>query len=172
MEIVKYPAPVLETPGKKIAEITDEIRERVREMFAVMYEARGVGLAAPQVGWGVRIFVCNRTGDPEETDEELVLVNPEIVQRSGREIGEEGCLSFPGLTVHVARATRVKVRFVNLDGETCELETDDPFLARILQHENDHLDGILFITRMTPADRLSAPVQKKLRELRAQPDPA
>ncbi len=164
LEILHYPHPVLVRDGEPIETIDDELRSRVAEMFETMYQARGVGLAAPQVGWSVRLFIVNPTAG-EDCSAERVFINPEILSKQGREVAEEGCLSFPELTIHVPRAVRVVVRAQDLDGEWFEMEVED-LLARIIQHEYDHVLGILFISKMTPADRIAA--DKKLKELRAE----
>jgi peptide deformylase len=130
-------------------------------MIPLMEAERGIGLAAPQVGWGVRLLLASPDGDRTKP---IVLINPEIVKKSGSEWGEEGCLSFPGIYGDVLRAKKVTVRATDLDGKAIELEAEDLF-ARVLQHEIDHLDGILFVTKMRATDRKAA--QKKLEELRA-----
>jgi len=160
MEIVYYPDPVLRKPTTAVAEIDDALRQRVREMFEVMYEAGGVGLAAPQVGWSVRLCVVNPT--PDDRSGEMVLVNPVLAEAQGSEVAEEGCLSLPDVRGNVPRWARVKVRCYSLDGKLMEQEADG-LLARIFQHEIDHLEGRLIIDRMTPASRLS--VRAALKEL-------
>ena len=159
MEILKYPHPFLRIRSKEVGEITDEIRAKVREMFEAMAEARGVGLAATQVGWDARIFVKNVTGTPEG---EEVHVNPVILEQSGEEVDEEGCLSLPGIRGRVDRAQEILLRSTGLDGETQEIRLQD-LAARTVQHEIDHLDGILFVQRLRPADRVL--VRRSLREL-------
>lgn len=168
LQIVKYPDPILERETCPVETIDDALRERVQEMFALMYVSSGVGLAAPQVGWDARLFVINPSGG-SDLSQEQTFINPQIVARSGRELGEEGCLSFPGLTVHVPRATRLCIRAQDLQGQTFEVEATD-YVARILQHEHDHLLGILFITKATPADRIT--IDKKLKEMRAAAQPS
>ncbi len=160
MEIVYYPDPVLRKPAAAVAQIDDDVRTRVREMFDVMYEAGGVGLAAPQVGWSVRLCVVNPR--PDDRSGEMVLVNPVLAEAEGSEVAEEGCLSLPEVRGNVARWARVKVRWYSLDGERKEQEAEG-LLARIFQHEIDHLEGRLIIDRMTPASRLS--VRGALKEL-------
>lgn len=166
MQIVKYPDPVLEREGVPIETFDDALREKVRQMFELMYEARGVGLAAPQVGWSARLFIANPSADREQPELERVFINPEIKAQKGRVIAEEGCLSFPGLTFDVPRAKWVKMTAQDLDGEPFEIATDDPLISRILQHENDHLLGVLYITRMMPSDRSDSGIQRKLDEFR------
>ncbi|MBI4576954.1 MAG: peptide deformylase [Planctomycetes bacterium] len=149
MEIVKYPDPVLRRRAEEVAVIDEDLRARVQEMFRTLYEARGLGLAAPQVGWGVRLFVVGMTGQPAG---ERVFVNPEVVEAEGEEEDEEGCLSFPDIRARILRASRVKVVATGLDGRDFEVEATG-YEARCYQHEMDHLDGILFTTRMPPAER-------------------
>lgn len=151
MEIVKYGHPVLRWKAKPIKEITPGLHATVRTMFDLMYEARGIGLAATQVGLPYRFFVVNTTADPDETDEELVFINPEITRKRGSVEGEEGCLSLPELYGDVARAEEIVLEAYGLDGDGFEMECSE-ILARVVQHENDHLDGILFIDRMKPDD--------------------
>ena len=151
MELVYYPDETLRKVADPIAAVDDEIRDLVPKMFEKMYATRGVGLAAPQVGVGRRLVVSNETGDPESKDLEEVYLNPEIVAQEGSLRGEEGCLSLPGIHVKVLRAQKVRVRYMDLDGETHEIEAED-WKARIFQHEIDHLDGILIIDKMSPAE--------------------
>ncbi|MCA9113812.1 MAG: peptide deformylase [Planctomycetaceae bacterium] len=152
VEIVPYPHPALRWKAKPVSQIDAALRSTVREMFDLMYEARGIGLAATQVALPIRLFVVNPTADPDETEEEFVFINPEIVRRNGSSEGEEGCLSLPGLYGPVRRAEVIVVEAFDLKGRPFEMElTDLP--GRVVQHENDHLDGILFIDRMAEADR-------------------
>lgn len=159
VEIVYYPDPVLRKRGAVVEEITDEVVERAREMFDLMYEAQGVGLAAPQVGWSVQLCVISPTPDRKN---EIVCLNPVLVERSGEETAEEGCLSLPDVRGNVARATRLACRYYDLDGQRHETVAEG-LLARIFQHEIDHLHGRLIIDRMTPASRLA--VKSRLKEL-------
>lgn len=137
----------------------------VEEMSPLMAIEKGIGLAAPQVGWGVRLLLAQP--DPEKPV--TVLINPEILRREGAEWGEEGCLSFPGIWGDVQRAKRVRVGALGLDGKPFEIDAEDLY-ARVLQHEVDHLDGILFVSKMRPADR--AKNKRKLDELRQRYDDA
>ena len=164
LEIVRYPDPRLLKKTAPVADITDEVRARVKAMLALMYEDRGVGLAAPQVGWSVRLFVLNPTGDPREPAEELVLINPKLLKKAGRVSGEEGCLSFPGIYVEVARAKNIVIQWTDLDGKPHEEPWSD-WKARIFQHEFDHLENILLSHRMSPAERIQhADALDELRE--------
>lgn len=167
MEIVTYGHPCLRRKSKALTEIAPGMKAAVRRMFALMYEARGIGLAANQVGLPYRFFIINPTADPKETEEELVFINPEIVRRKGSEIGEEGCLSLPELYGDVPRASEIVVEAFDLDGQGFEVECSD-LMARVIQHENDHLDGVLFIDRMDePArEELNANLDDLLRQFR------
>jgi peptide deformylase len=147
MEILPYPHPALRWKTKPIQEINDDLRRVVAEMFELMYAAKGIGLAAPQVGLPYRLFILNLTGEPGEKEEELVFINPEILKRKGTTEGEEGCLSFPGMYGQVKRAAKVVIEAFNLQGECFEYSLDD-LAARAVQHESDHLDGVLYIDRM------------------------
>lgn len=147
MEIVKFGHPCLRRKSVPLTEISPELKATVRQMFVLMYEARGIGLAANQIGLPFRFFVVNPTADPEHPEEELVFVNPEIIRRRGSVDGEEGCLSLPELYGTVPRAEEIIVEAYDLDGHGFELECSD-LMARVVQHENDHLDGVLFIDRM------------------------
>lgn len=145
--------PVLRRKADEVPAVTPEIRELVEAMFATMYAEEGVGLAAPQVGRSIRLFVVDV--EPEEEGGERVkqaFVNPVIRERSGEIVGEEGCLSIPGLRADVKRAARVVVEALDADGKPFRLEAEG-LLARALQHEQDHLDGILFLDRLGPITR-------------------
>ncbi len=152
MEIVHYPHPALRWKSKPITKIGAELREVVRDMFALMYEARGIGLAANQVALPYRLFVVNITADPEQKDQEHVFINPEITRRNGSEEGEEGCLSLPELYGPVRRAEQIVVEAFDLNGRSVELSLSE-MEGRVVQHETDHLDGVLFPDRMTDAAR-------------------
>jgi peptide deformylase len=152
MDILPYPHPALRWKSKPIQEINDELRRVVAEMFELMYAAKGIGLAAPQVGLPYRLFILNLTADPELKDEEVVFLNPEILKRKGTTEGEEGCLSFPGMYGQVKRAAKIDIEAFDLNGECFEYSLDD-LAARAVQHECDHLDGVLFIDRMTETAR-------------------
>jgi len=149
MEIVRYGHPALRWKAKELTELTPDFKATVRAMFDLMYEARGIGLAATQVGLPYRFFVVNTTADPKETEEELVFINPEIIRKKGNVEGEEGCLSLPELYGQVARAEEIVLEAYDIDGQGFEMECSE-ILARVIQHENDHLDGVLFIDRMKP----------------------
>ncbi|MEW6744370.1 MAG: peptide deformylase [Planctomycetota bacterium] len=150
MNILHYPHPSLLRRAAPVESIDDTVRTRVEEMFLLMAQDRGVGLAAPQVGWGVRLFVMNATGEPADRH---VLANPRILKREGRLVGEEGCLSLPGIYIEVSRARRVDVEYLDPLGNPCRRSFED-FEARIVQHELDHLEGVTLVHRMSPTDRM------------------
>lgn len=152
MEILPYPHPALNWKSKPILEINDDLRRVVAEMFQLMYQAKGIGLAANQVGLPYRLFILNLTADPEEKDEEIVFINPEITKRKGTTEGEEGCLSFPGMYGQVKRAAKIDIEAFDLNGDCIEYSLDE-LAARAVQHETDHLDGVLFVDRMTDTAR-------------------
>jgi len=161
--ILTYPDPRLRQVSQPVTEITEEIRAQILALFPAMYEDNGIGLAAPQVGWHARIFVVNVSGEPQD---ELAFVNPEITDRSGGMWSfEEGCLSLPGIRGKVKRERNITLRGTDLDGNPIELEADG-LVARCILHEYDHLDGVLFIDRLSPAKRQS--IKRKLRELEAE----
>jgi peptide deformylase len=149
LDIVLWPAPVLLAGTRPIEAVDDDLRRVVGEMRRVMFELRGVGLAAPQVGIARRLMLVCPSGEPG--DEEVVL-NPEVVESQGSEVDEEGCLSFPGIYGDVPRAARIRVRYSDLDFRRREMELEG-FVARVFLHELDHLDGRVFIDRMTPESR-------------------
>lgn len=147
MQIVPYPHPTLRYKSKPIRRVDAELKNIVSEMFDLMYKAKGVGLAANQVDLPLRIFVANEASDPDEA-EELVFINPVLSRPKGTETREEGCLSLPELYGEVTRPERIHVQAYNLQGELFEGELSG-LLGRIVQHETDHLDGVLFIDRLT-----------------------
>ncbi len=150
--IVKYGNPVLELPAQHIENFnTPELQKLVDDMFETMYAARGVGLAAPQVGVSKRLTVID-TSTGEDPEQKFVLINPEIVGRSGSQTSEEGCLSIPGFREQVTRAQRVTVRAFDAKGTEHEYEGEG-LLARAFEHEIDHLNGILFISHISPLKR-------------------
>lgn len=153
LPIVKYPDPRLKTRAEPVQTVTDDIRRLVDDMAETMYAAPGVGLAANQVGVLLRVFVIDISSD-EEPSELRVFINPEIVDATGTQVWEEGCLSFPGVTEEIRRSERVRVRALDRNGEPFELEADG-LLAVAIQHETDHLNGVVML------DKLSA-VKKRL----------
>jgi peptide deformylase len=149
-----YPDPVLRKVAAPVAAFDDELAQTVRAMFELMYRSNGVGLAAPQVGLDRRILVLNPSGDAERKDQELALVNVRILDRSGPLTSyEEGCLSFPEIYAEVRRPELCKVAAFAPDGTPIEREYEG-FVSRIVQHEHDHLEGVLLVDRMSPADKL------------------
>lgn len=159
--IVPYPHPALRYLSRDVTQIDDDLRASVRAMFGLMYEARGIGLAANQVALPFRFFVLNLTADPEQPDKEMVFINPVIVKRHSSVEDEEGCLSFPGLYTKVRRAKKIRVKAFGISGEEIDLEADD-LLSRAIQHELDHLDGKLYIDYAGPISR--ATFSGKLRD--------
>ncbi|MCA9016135.1 MAG: peptide deformylase [Planctomycetaceae bacterium] len=153
LQIVNYPHPALRWKSKLIKSISPELRDTVKMMFDLMYEARGIGLAANQVALPYRLFVINLTSDPNETEEEFVFINPEITKRKGITEGEEGCLSLPQLYGDVKRSEEITVEAYDLEGQLFEITLDD-LAARAVQHEIDHLDGIMFPDRMVENKRV------------------
>jgi len=146
LKIICYPHITLRHKSKPVRRVDDELRQIVRTMFQLMYKAKGVGLAANQVDLPLRLFVVNLEGDPEK-GEELVFINPLISQLKGSEEQEEGCLSLPGLYGNVIRPKQVRITAYNMRGEEVTFAATG-LLARVVQHELDHLDGVLFIDRM------------------------
>ena len=148
MEIIRYPHPTLRHVSKPLTRVDAALRKMVEEMFELMYEARGIGLAANQVDLPYRMFVLNLQSDPELKEEEHVFINPVVTHRKGTAQREEGCLSLPELFSEVTRPEKIKVNAFDLVGNELMLELDGLF-ARAFQHEVDHLDGVLFIDRLS-----------------------
>jgi peptide deformylase len=144
--IVRYGADVLHGPATPVEAITPEIQALIDDMIQTMYAAPGIGLAAPQVGVGVRIFVCDISLGRNPTDL-LAFVNPTFVERDGMQLEEEGCLSVPGFNATVARPSRAILKGLDREGEEQTVEATG-LLARCFQHEMDHLDGTLFVDRL------------------------
>jgi peptide deformylase len=145
--ILEYPDKRLTYEAKPVAEVNDEIRKLVDDMAETMYAAPGVGLAAPQIGVSLRVFVIDTAGE-NEPSQLRAFINPEIVEKRGVVVWEEGCLSFPGVHVEIERAEKVKVKALNEHGKEFSLEADG-LLAIAIQHEYDHLDGKLMIDRVS-----------------------
>jgi peptide deformylase len=162
LKIVKYPHPALRFESKPLQAIDKEVRLMAGRMLEMMYSARGLGLAANQVAWPFQLFVMNATANPEVVEQQRILINPVILERKGTIEGEEGCLSFPDLYQKVRRAKTVKVQAYDLDGNVVEVLTSElpqeiaELSSRVLQHELDHLHGVLFIDKMGPLGKLSA----------------
>lgn len=153
MQIIQWPHPTLLHRSKPLRRVDAELRQFVTEMFELMYANKGVGLAANQVDLPYRMFVVNPTGDPQQKSEEMTLINPILSMPRGSAEDEEGCLSLPGLYAPVRRPDRIQVSAYTLSGEELNFEAEG-HLGRILQHENDHLDGVLFIDRLSPMIRM------------------
>jgi peptide deformylase len=151
MEIVFYPDPVLQRPAADVEPGGPRLRELAEEMIRTMKEASGVGLAAPQVGESIRLFVASETGEPEDA---IVCVNPRVEPFGAIVELEEGCLSVPGVRRDVRRPEGVRIVYRDLDGREHREEYHE-LMARILQHEYDHIEGVLFMERMSEADRLA-----------------
>jgi peptide deformylase len=160
-KILKYGQAVLEKPAEPVIEFGPQLRELIADMFETMYAAKGVGLAAPQVGVSQRVTVID-TSVGEDEAQKLVIINPEISFREGSQTGEEGCLSIPGFREQVTRSNKVVVKAYNEKGEAIELEGEE-LLARALEHEIDHLNGILFITHLSALKRDM--IRRKIKKL-------
>lgn len=164
LRIVPYCHPALRYESRPVERIDDRLRTTVRAMFDLMYDAKGIGLAANQVAVPLRFFVLNLSADPENKDEERVFINPEIVKRHASVEEEEGCLSFPGVYAKVKRARKVRIRAFDLSGAEVTVDADDLF-GRALQHETDHLHGRLFVDTLDLGPKSS--VTAKVREVEA-----
>lgn len=158
LEIVNYPHPALRWKSKPVVEINAALRRCIEQMFELMYDAKGIGLAANQVALPLQMFIINPTGDPDQKDQECVFINPEIVRRKGSIEGEEGCLSLPELYGHVARSREIVVEAFDLDGQGFEMTLNE-LPSRVVQHETDHLHGVLFIDRLSEASRRDIEVE-------------
>ena len=153
-DVVLFPDPVLRKETEEITAFDDELKGVVEGMFERMFESQGVGLAAPQVGLSMRLFVLNDEGDRDKPERNLALINPTIKSFGGKKTcHEEGCLSLPGVHADITRPERCVVHHFDVDGNEVEKEYDG-FVARIIQHEYDHLQGVLLVDRMTPSDKL------------------
>jgi len=146
-----YGDPILREKAKPVTVFDDSIRSLAREMLVTMYREEGVGLAAPQVGERKRLIVVDP--EPQEGEQHpLVLINPEIVDQQGQSVAEEGCLSFPEVYCEIARAERIRVQYFDLDGNEHFLDAEG-WVARVIQHEIDHLNGVLLVDRMSRMQR-------------------
>jgi peptide deformylase len=164
LKIVLYPDPRLKKMSEPVTQFDERLRALVGRMFELMREAKGVGLAAPQVGENVRLFVMNATQEPGD---DRVYVNPVLSDFEGEEEAEEGCLSLPGIHINVNRGKQVRMQAQNLDGRPVE-EVATGFMARVWQHEFDHLNGTLLTDRMGPVARMTH--RKALNDLKEQYD--
>ncbi len=165
MRIVKYPHPALRHISKPLLRVDSGLKAMVRQMLDLMYAQEGVGLAANQVELPYRLIVMNTKSDAAAKEEEHVFINPEITARKGLEEKEEGCLSLPQINAPVKRSQKITVNAYNLAGQEITWELDGTY-ARVVQHECDHLDGILFIDRLSPANFLA--VKQDLLDLEAE----
>ena len=149
--VVKWPDPVLARRGETVTVFDAKLNKLVEEMFESMYAAQGIGLAAPQISISQRITVID-VSFKKNPEEKIVLINPEIVEREGKQVEEEGCLSLPEIREKVSRAEWVKIKAQDVMGKWFEMEGDE-LLGRAIQHEIDHLDGVLFIDRLSRLKR-------------------
>jgi peptide deformylase len=154
VQIIKYPHPTLRHESKPVRRVDADLRKIVAEMFDLMYANRGIGLAANQVDLPYRLLVFNVTGDPAVRDEAFVFINPVITERKGSAEDQEGCLSFPEIYAPVVRPEKITVDAYAPNGEEFTYQLDGLY-ARAVQHETDHLDGVLFIDRLSPANQLA-----------------
>jgi peptide deformylase len=159
--IVKYGNPVLEKPAAPVTEFDDELKKLVEDMFESMYEAKGVGLAAPQIGISKRLAVIDVTFK-ENPREKLVLANPEIIHTEGKQSQSEGCLSIPDFRENVTRANKVTIRAQDVNGQWYE-KTGEELLARAFLHETDHLNGKLYLSHLSALKRDL--IKRKIRKL-------
>ena len=159
--IVKYGNPVLEKPAEPVTEFGNELKKLVEDMFESMYEAKGVGLAAPQIGISKRLAVID-VSFKEDPEAKLVLANPEIIHKEGKQTGSEGCLSIPDFREPVTRASKVTVRAQDADGNWYE-KTGEELLARAFLHETDHLNGRLYLSHLSGLKRDL--IKRKIRKL-------
>jgi peptide deformylase len=153
LQIIHYPHPTLRHVSRPLKKVDSELREIVREMFHLMYEHQGIGLAANQVDLPYRLFIVNLEGSPDAPEAEQVFINPVLSGAKGAEEAEEGCLSIPTVYGPVRRAERVKIDAFNLVGDEISQELGG-LAARVVQHETDHLDGTLFIDRVSPTVKM------------------
>jgi peptide deformylase len=153
MEVLIYPDPVLRRGGQPITAFDQDLADLADRMMEAMYEEGGVGLAAPQVGIEQKLLVLNPSGSKDDRSGERALCNPKIVRKKKWEYGEEGCLSFPGIQAEVERSVEITVAYQDLQGEEQQLKCDG-WLARIVQHEIDHLEGVFFVDRLTATEKL------------------
>jgi peptide deformylase len=151
LKIVKFPDPVLSQPGEPITEFNAELRKLIADMFETTYAEQGIGLAAQQVGVSKRLLTIDLSMGKKPKDK-LVLINPEIISSEGKAYGEEGCLSFPEIREKVSRHAKVRIRAQDEHGKWFEMDGEE-LLSRCFQHEIDHVDGMLFIFRMSALKR-------------------
>ena len=146
--------PVLRKKAAPVKEVTPELQKLAQDMLETMYDAPGIGLAAPQVGKSVRLFVLDLSPEDAEEKHPYIFFNPEIIPESEPCEIEEGCLSVPGIYANVDRPEKITIKALNIHGEPFEMNGLEGMFSRCIQHELDHLDGILFVDKLSPADRL------------------
>lgn len=163
-KIYQYPDPVLRKETEEINDFDDNLAQLIEDMAETMYDAPGIGLAAPQIGKSIKLIVVDISEDREDEKKFLPMVNPEIISHEGSQVDEEGCLSVPDLTANVTRHMKVTVSYQDIKGQSQELSTEKRF-AVVLQHEIDHLNGILFIDHLSPLKRklYKRKIQKRLK---------
>jgi peptide deformylase len=161
LKIVTWPNPILEIPADPVTDFNGDLKQLVDRMFETMYSAPGVGLAAVQVGVPKRLFVMDCSGGKDPA-QRVVMINPEVISMEGKQNGEEGCLSFPGIYFGVERNLRAIVRAHDVNGNEFELDGTE-LTARCMLHETDHCDGIVFLDKMTPLKREI--VKRKIKKL-------
>jgi peptide deformylase len=159
LKIIYYPDPRLKKISQPITVFDQNLKDLVSQMFELMRDAKGVGLAAPQVGQNLRLFIMNHDGDPAH---DRVFINPQLSDANGDADDEEGCLSLPKININVLRSETIRISAVDLEGEPFE-QTETGYLARIWQHETDHLNGIMLTDRMGPVAKMT--YRKILRDL-------
>ena len=164
VKIIYYPHPTLRHESKPVRRVDAELRAAVAEMFELMYEAKGIGLAANQVDLPYRLFVINLASDSKQAEEEHVFINPVLSRPKGSATAEEGCLSLPGLYADVTRPASIQVSAYGLDGQAFDGRVEG-LMARVIQHETDHLDGVLFIDKLSETE--AAEVRPALDEFEA-----
>ncbi len=163
LRIYQYPEPVLRKKAKKVEKFDDSLKTLIEDIAETMYDAPGIGLAAPQIGESIRLLVVD-IGQSQEEREYLAIINPEITHHEGKQIDEEGCLSIPDLTANVERFKKISLTYQDMEGKEHELTTEDRF-AVVIQHEMDHLEGILFLDHLSPLKRNL--YKKKMKKLLA-----
>lgn len=165
MRVIHYPHPTLMRASKSLKRVDAELRTMIGQMFDLMYQNKGIGLAANQVDLPYRVFVMNESGDSRDKDQELVFINPVLSKPKGSAEAEEGCLSLPGLYAQVRRPAEIRISGYNLQGQEVTLDLKG-LPARIVQHENDHLDGVMFIDHLSSTQLLD--IKDKLEEFRSE----
>lgn len=161
LSIIPYPHPTLRYKSRPIVRVDEDLKATIRKMFDLMYEAKGVGLAANQVGLPLRFFIVNEFADPAKGPER-VFINPVLSLPKGSDKAEEGCLSLPSIYADVVRPKAIRVNAYDITGEEINFEATG-LMSRIIQHEMDHLDGVLFIDRLTDSERSN--IEDEIRDM-------